>query len=267
MIKHSESTHWYKKDGTPCYEIEYADKKRKGEFRPTTLGDAKKLDLVPSVTVICNQLAKPQLEVWKQNQILMSAFTCPESRDDVEAEVWMGRVQADAQEQAKVAKEKGVTIHGEVEKLIKGEKVADAHVARCLTVFYILERYGILIGNIETEKSFATGKYGGKIDILSRPKKFIADVKTTEFTLVDGVPWKNGKKAKLYYPEHVLQLTGYIMPNFLEVPTMVNIYVSTIDDSVYIHEWSIDEYYNAMRQFELLVDLWWLRNMPDKEKT
>lgn len=264
MIKHSESTHWYAKDGTPCYEQPYADKKRKGEMRPTTLRDAKKLDLVPSVTVICNQLAKPQLEVWKLNQVLLSAYTCPLSRNDVSSEEWIGKVQTDAQEQARVAREKGIVIHGDIERFIQGESVNGENLERCLKVLNILELYGVHL-EIETEKSFATDKYGGKIDILAMGKKLISDIKTTEFTIKDGETWKNGKKQKLHYPEHILQLTGYAIPTLRgEVNDILNIYVSTIDDSVHVHRWSIDDYYNAMRQFEALVDLWWLRNMPER---
>ena len=46
MAHIAESTHWYDKEGNPAYEVEA----KKGGMRPTTLRDARVLDLVPSVT-------------------------------------------------------------------------------------------------------------------------------------------------------------------------------------------------------------------------
>ena len=54
----SESGHWYTKTGEPMYTIVGAN----GKERNTTLADAKKLDLVPSVTTILGIVAKPALE-------------------------------------------------------------------------------------------------------------------------------------------------------------------------------------------------------------
>lgn len=257
----SESGHWYHKDGTPCYEIEYSDKKRKGEFRPTTLRDAKKLDLVPSVTTITKILNKPQLNEWFKKQILESAYTCPLSRKDVTAEEWMKRVKDDAEEQAKVARDKGTEIHGDVEKFITGigEWNLD-NLHRCKGVVKALVMYDILPDDIEAEKSFATQYYGGKIDLLSFHDNFVADIKTTEFTLVDGVPHKKGKKAKLQYDDHILQLSGYGDGAGLLNPRAVNIFVSTLDDSVYCHEWLNEDYQKALRKFNKIVDLWWTTN-------
>ena len=53
-----DSTHWYQRDGN-------ADARRsslKGEPRATTLRDARKLGLVPSVTNILGVIAKPELD-------------------------------------------------------------------------------------------------------------------------------------------------------------------------------------------------------------
>ena len=72
MIRAAESTHWYAKDGTPVYEVPRAS----GEgMRNTTLRDARKMSLVPSVTTIINIAAKPGLEAWKLNQLLLAALT------------------------------------------------------------------------------------------------------------------------------------------------------------------------------------------------
>ena len=51
--------HWYKQDGSPCYEVPYADPKK--GMRSTTIRDARKLNLVPSVTTILQVMDKPGL--------------------------------------------------------------------------------------------------------------------------------------------------------------------------------------------------------------
>jgi len=49
----------------------------RGEPRPTTLRDARKLGLLPSVTNILNVIAKPELTAWLQEQAVMAALTLP----------------------------------------------------------------------------------------------------------------------------------------------------------------------------------------------
>jgi len=257
------STHWYHKDGTPCYTVEYADKKRKGEFRPTTKRDAKKLDLVPSVTGILKVITKPGLEVWKQQQVLESAYTCPLKRSEVDSGTWLSKVMEDAQEQAKNAREKGNIKHAQVENYFKAQILPDDQVTceQIQKINQLLMDYEISgIDDIEAEKSFACEKWGGKMDMPALKKNFIADLKTTEFTLVDGIPHKKGKKDKMVYPEHIQQLAGYGMGNGLKEPTGISIFLSTIDNSVWHYHWDLEDYLKACEQFMLMSDLWWSLN-------
>jgi hypothetical protein len=64
-----ENGHWYDRTGKACHTQPYADKKRAGESRPTTLKDARNLKLLPSVTGILGVLDKPQLTDWKLEQL------------------------------------------------------------------------------------------------------------------------------------------------------------------------------------------------------
>ena len=69
----SESGHWYDKNGNPAYEIIGAN----GKQRNTTLRDAKKLGLLPSVTTVIGAVAKPGLNRWLQEQAILAALTLP----------------------------------------------------------------------------------------------------------------------------------------------------------------------------------------------
>ena len=282
-----ESGHWYKRDGTPCYEVPYAktNKEKAGQLRPTTKGDAKKLDLVGSVTEIGKMMYKFNLERWKQEQILESAFTCPLKRDEVSGEEWIKRVFEDSKEHAKVTAEQGKDIHGDIEWFMRKNIVRNENNKnRCYEVWKILGDYGIPRSAIEAEKTFATdlwGGYGGMIDLPAISKNFIADVKTKDFTLIDGKPHKQKDDTyvpyQLHYDENCLQLVMYAVgvgifktspsvhaevdgePHWdFKFPTLINIYVSRIDDSVFVHEWSEKDILKALAKAELLTKLWWL---------
>ena len=66
-----DSSHWYRADGTPCYEL---PAKSRAGMRSVTIKDARELNLFPSVTTVLSILAKPQLDRWKQEQVAKACF-------------------------------------------------------------------------------------------------------------------------------------------------------------------------------------------------
>jgi hypothetical protein len=66
------SQHWYTKEGTPCHTVE---NKSKGGVRPTTIGDAKKLSLVPSVSAYIAMQAADGLNNVKIERVMESAHS------------------------------------------------------------------------------------------------------------------------------------------------------------------------------------------------
>ena len=77
----AESTHWYAQDGSPAYTQIIASGKNKGKERPTTIRDAKKLSLVPSVTTLLGIMDKPALTHWKINQAVDKALGIAQGED------------------------------------------------------------------------------------------------------------------------------------------------------------------------------------------
>ena len=55
----------------------------KGELRPTTLRDARKLGLLPSVTNVLGVINKPELVEWKMTQAVLAALTLPRKEGEV----------------------------------------------------------------------------------------------------------------------------------------------------------------------------------------
>lgn len=68
------SSHWYSLDGKPVHKLPTKD--GDGE-RPTTIRDARKLNLLPSVTGIIGILDKPQLTKWKMREAAKAALMVP----------------------------------------------------------------------------------------------------------------------------------------------------------------------------------------------
>jgi hypothetical protein len=92
------------------YTVEAA----KGGQRATTLRDARKLNLVPSVTTILNVAAKPALLAWMQQQVLYAALTLPRRPDEPEKE-YIDRIINDSKEQGRAAADAGTDIHASIQ--------------------------------------------------------------------------------------------------------------------------------------------------------
>lgn len=177
MSHPSEAGHWYAPDGTPCYEV----KARDGSMRPTTLRDAKKMGLYPSVTGIIRCAAAPGLERWKLDQMLHAALTLPRGTDEPEKD-WIGRVWQDSQETARKASERGTAIHAAIQGYYEGKPPLPDYAPHIANVVLALRNWADfpLDHMWVAEKSFAHPLgFGGKVDLHCGG--FVVDIKTKEF--------------------------------------------------------------------------------------
>src|SRR5512142_1891255 len=101
-----EHAHWYRRDGEPLHSVPSA----KGEPRPTTLRDARKLGLLPSVTNVLGVIARPELVEWKMTQAVLAALTLPRREGEGE-DAFAKRVVEDAQSRVRTAAEFGSAFH------------------------------------------------------------------------------------------------------------------------------------------------------------
>lgn len=247
----SESGHWYRQDGTPAYEIVGAN----GKQRPTTLRDARKLGLVPSVTTILRVMAAPGLEQWKRNNLLLSALTAPPRTTDESEDDWIARIVRDADEQAAKARELGTDIHGAIERLIKRQPYGYKEHAEG-AVDCVMRLFDIDLDDLSAEHSFAHPLgFGGKLDVHSTVGcGMVCDFKSKPFSLGDV-----GKK--LAWDEHVIQLAAYRVGVGIPNARCVNVFVSTTTPWLsVVHEWTQDELQRGWQIFECLLRLWKLKN-------
>src|SRR5436853_1052383 len=106
----SESCHWYHANAAPCYTIVGVN----GKERPTTLADARKLNLVPSVTTILDVAAKPGLNNYFERQIFDAALELAPT-PGANMDVMFARVKELSRERSIAAAERGTALHGAIE--------------------------------------------------------------------------------------------------------------------------------------------------------
>lgn len=202
-----KSSHWYTRDGVPMHRIAKAD--GSGD-RATTITDAKRLKLLPSVTGVMGLLAKPALESWKMNQVALATLRTPKGEGEAE-DYWCRRVRDAAFEQVEQAADLGSEIHAALECATAGEPWDE-------------ERFGVYVRPV---LDFIAGE---GITVTAREKRVVngghgfAGTTDLLFTDRDGRPGildyktkktKPGEKVAAY-DEHRLQLAAYAATEYGE---------------------------------------------------
>ena len=233
------SEHWYTRDGEPAYTV----KGSTGE-RPTTLRDARKLNLVPSVTSIINVASKPGLEKWKQQQLLLAALTLPKINSESEDE-YIDRIIRDSKEQGKAAADAGTEIHASIESFYQGKPSSSPYVKGATNL--ILETFGPQSWVAERSFSHEIG-FGGKCDLHC--PAVVLDVKTKEF--------ENPKDVQVY-EEHIMQLAAYRVGLGLPEARCANIFVSrSYPGVVTVIEHTEEDIKKGWEMFTCLLKYWQL---------
>lgn len=168
IIPRESASHWYFPDGTPLHEVARAD--GKGQ-RPTSLRDARKLGLFPSVTNVLGVIAKPGLEAWKIEQGILSALTMPrnegESVDD-----FARRVVNDMSGEVRSAADRGSAIHAAIEIYAQGGWIPeDKEVAALFEpARQWFDAEVICVHSVETATANLEWGYAGRVDLVATLK-------------------------------------------------------------------------------------------------
>lgn len=239
-----DSSHWYTKEGAPFYTIIGA----KGNERPVTLADARKIQAVPSVTTVLNVLSKPALETWKVKQGVLAALTLTRGPDETDEE-FLERVMVDSRRQAQEAAAEGTRIHDAIECAFTGRHVPKEYRPHVETTLAEIDRLYPDVDDWRAEDSFAHELgYGGKVDLHSPSTGIVIDFKTK-----DGHPDSWGR---LHYDQYI-QLAAY--QRGLELPTAecANIFVSREPaGGSKGHIWTPEEIDHGWRTFKASLELW-----------
>jgi hypothetical protein len=238
--------HWYTRHGAPCYEVPNASA---GGLRATTLKDARKLLLVPSVTTVLAVVAKPQLEEWKVEQAVMAALTLPRKEGESEKS-WLYRVRKDAQAQTEAAASEGNRIHDAIEAYYKdGYPTSGPHIKHVRAAVEEIKRIFPGVTDWVSEESFAhESGFGGKIDLHSPSTGIVIDAKGKDGDFSDG--------KRLAYDQN-WQLAAYQVGKRLKPAPCANVFVSrTHPGAVASHVWTPAEIANGWDVFSSALSLW-----------
>jgi len=255
IARSAESVHWYRaEDGAPQYTV----KAKNGSDRPTTLGDARKMNLVPSVSTILKVIAKPGLEVWKNEQMLLAALTLPRVQGETE-QAFIARIVADSKETGKRAAERGTRVHESIEKWYGGRKdVEHIDIAKAFEE-KVFEHFGTHpFQEWLTERSFSNNMgYGGKVDLHCMPDEtaplgIVLDAKTKEFGEDDKIEG---------YDEQCMQLAAYRYGLGIPHARCANVFASvSYPGLIRIVEWSEADLKRGWEMFQTLLHYWKIKN-------
>lgn len=234
--------HWYKHDGTAAHF-------EGPNGSATTLREARKLGLVPSVSTVLDIIRKPALERWKINQAILSALTIPRMPEEG-SDSLLSRIDADAAKQAQEAADQGTQIHAAIEASFAAKTYPARFGAIVSAVHQVLNDNYPNVTDWVIEHRFAHPRgWGGCIDIHSPSQHIVGDHKS--------VAVAPDEVKQLTYDQH-WQLGGYAEGlNMPEDARGFNLFVSrTHPGHVRFHEWSPEKMRQGRLVFMDTLRLW-----------
>jgi hypothetical protein len=248
-----DSSHWYTVTGEPCYELPKKD--GKGTKVPT-LADARKLNLLPSVTTILKVLDKPALNDWRVEQGVLAVLTTPRLPGESD-DVFVHRVlhvEEVQNQESRTARDRGTEIHAALEDYFSGRDVSPDLKPWIEPAAKAVLNYG---ERVTSEKLLVGDGYAGKTDLVQEGQSvwWIWDFKTTK-----SLPTKGA------WLEHRLQLAAYAAALSKSMPGAIirtaNLYLSTIERGGFvICEHEPDWTTTYLGGFVPLVNYWcWAHN-------
>lgn len=239
--------HFYDATGLPCYTVPNISK---GGERNTTVADARKLGLVPSVTELFNQLSKEGLMRWKEDHLLRASWEMM-FEDHNGFEDYKRNIRAKVKEHTDKAPKLGSEIHDELEQWYKaggditpGDRIYHA-------VFAVRDQVG-KSDYVAEESFYHPLGFGGKIDLHCKDRNIVLDFKTKDTTDI--------KKMK-GYDEHIMQLAAYRQGLSIPTAECYNLFISTQDPKlVKLVKYTEKELERAWEMFKCLLSFWQLCN-------
>ncbi len=261
----SEQSHWYQREtGAAVYEVPMTSKEG---MRRTNLKDARKLDLVPSVTSVLKVMAAPGLEFWKAQQLLQAALTLPKKQGE-SLDAYAERVVEDSKAQGIEAASRGKQLHAAIEDYIRGN-IAPGWKEHLILLDKTLQQHGIDIHAGQPEHSFASqidgNWYGGKTDYQSN-RGIVDGGILLDFKSKDKIE----PKKPLVYEEHAMQIAAYGYGLFGVITSNggwkweafrgLNVFVGVSDCEIRVHEHTPEDLAHGFELFRSILDFWTRKN-------
>lgn len=221
--------------------------KAKGGERNTTIRDARKYKLLPSVTTIFGIMAKPGLDRWKIGKAIEATLATPRNEEEQD-ESYYSRIRSRSFEETDKAAKLGTRIHDAIDAAFDGVEPAEDLKQYVEPTMAYLET--LKLQDIEREGTVVNLDlgYAGRVDLLARYGKsnIIIDFKTKKT--------KQGVKVTPF-DFQATQIAAYAAAAFGTLDNCIgaNVYISTteagrIETAVYDED-------KLKQEYELLKDL------------
>lgn len=219
-----------------------------GRERDTTLADARKLNLAPSVTTYLGVTDKPALTRHKIKRGIEATMKMPRYENEPE-DKYINRMIEESARQDRDAAIEGDRIHNAIEASFKGKLFDVKYLPHVEAARGELSRLFPNIDDWVAETSFTSPSgFGGKVDLHSPSHQVIIDWKSKDSDFTDG--------KKLVYDQH-WQLAAYAEGLGMDNPTGANIFVSrTHPGKVASHVWDRDDMDQGWEVFAAALKLW-----------
>lgn len=247
----SGAGHWYDESGNPAYTLIG----KNGKQRNTTLRDARTLNLYPSVTTIISVGAKPGLERWKQEQVLLASLTLPRLDGESESD-WIERVVQDSRATGKDARDRGTKIHDVLESYFSLDFLPEWPVYVHNVNDALIDMFGHQLWLPEVSFAEKNLRFGGKVDLSCKEdivKGFdgvVVDFKTTEKPLDKLDVWH----------DHELQLAAYRQGLNMPNARCAICYVNAVTNEVKLIEIEQEALEKAWLCFTHLLSFYRIKN-------
>lgn len=240
----NDSGHYYRRDGSPCYEVPTKD----GRMRGINLAWDKKLQLVPSVTTVLKVWPKPGLVRWAQDQMVLAALTLTRGADESDKD-FLRRVRQDAFQQVDDAADIGTLVHDACEQHYKGRTVPEQFAPHVAGVVAEVADMFPHVNDWVSESYFAhPSGFGGMIDLHSPSTGITVDFKGKDGDFSDG--------KKLAYDQYI-QLAAYQKGKQLPSAPCANVFFSrTHPGATSSHVWTADQIIEGRRDFMAALAMW-----------
>jgi hypothetical protein len=250
LVISDQAGHWYTQNGESAHVVIG----KNGNERNTTVADARKMGLYPSVTSILSILDKPQLTNWKIEQSIMASLTLPKEENET-LEDYARRVVKDSKESTTKAAEHGTKMHTEMENILLGRAVSgDETLAPYIATFKKWAEE-----NVEKtywcEKGLVGAGYAGRCDAYVKLRG-VGDA------IIDLKNRKVNPKYDPFYDTDCAQLWAYRASSENPKCACVSVVLASNDaNKITSKVWDEEELYQAGIAFCAMQKVWsWVKN-------
>ena len=249
LVFTDQAGHWYNADGKSAHVIIG----KTGLERNTTVGDARKLGLYPSVTSVLAAMAKPQLANWQMEQVLLASINIAREPDE-SLESYAKRVIKASKEQTTKAAEHGTRMHEEMEKILMGQETSkDERMAPYIKTFKEWAAENVT-KTYWCERALVGAGYAGRCDAL-------VDLRGVGTCIIDLKNRKVNDRYEPFFETDVAQLAAYRMALGDTSVGCVSIVLAANDpEKIVTRVWDEREICEAYQAFSALLKVWaWVK--------